>query len=138
MVVSKQVVLFEIIIGKQLLSWFQSQSAAMEINAGFNMVPRLSKGIVDRHNWGRFIDIIKEQYKDDARVEIKPNYIVFKAGEHPILPFEGHRFLRFSSKVSGAFAAASEVESYIDTVTLVAKAHFGSRVQYFDVVDFGQ
>ena len=110
----------------------------MGIDAGFDMVPRLSKGIIDRHNWGRFVDIIKEQYKDDARVEIKPNYIVFKAGEHPVLPFEGHKFLRFSSKVLGAIAAASEVESYIDTVTLVAKVHFGSRVQYFDVVDFGK
>ncbi|KAL9125402.1 MAG: hypothetical protein Q9217_005387 [Psora testacea] len=100
------------------------------------IIPRLSKRIVGRRNWGRFIDIIKEQYKHNARDEIKPDYIVFKAGEHPILPFEGHKFLRFSSKVWGAIAAASEIESYIKTVTLIAKAHFGSRVQYFDVDDF--
>ncbi|KAF2804535.1 SET domain-containing protein [Mytilinidion resinicola] len=104
----------------------------MGIDAGFDMVPRLSKGVVDRHNWDRFINFIKEHYKDDAQIEIKPNYIIFKAGEHPILPFEGHKFLRFSSKVSGPTAAATRVESYIDTVTRIAKVHFGSRVQYWN------
>lgn len=101
----------------------------MGIDAGFDMVPRLSKGVVDRHNWDQFIGFIKNHYKDDTQVEIKPNYIIFKAGEHPILPFEGHKFLRFSSKVSGSIAATTRVESYIDTVTAVAKVHFGSRVQ---------
>lgn len=104
----------------------------MGIDAGFDMVPPLSKGIVDRHNWRKFIDFIKEHYNDDAQVEIKPNYINFKAGEHPKLPFEGHKFLRFSSKVSGAIAAASGVERYINTVTRVAQVHFGSRVQYWN------
>lgn len=103
----------------------------MGIDAGFDMVPRLSKGIADRENWDRFIDFIKEHYKGDAKVEIKPNYIIFKAGEHPILPFEGHKFLRFSSKVSGLTAAASGVESYISTVTRIARVRFGSCVQYW-------
>ena len=53
----------------------------MGVDAGFDIVPRLSKGIVDRQKWGRFIDFIKEYYKDDNQVEIKPNYIDFKAGE---------------------------------------------------------
>ena len=138
MVVSKQVVLFELIIGKHCFRDSNRKVQPWEstpASTWFLICPRQS--LID-NNWGRFIDIIKEQYKDDARVEIKPNYIVFKAEEHPILPFEGHKFLHFSSKVSGAIAAASEVESYIDTVTLVAKAHFGSHVQYFDAVDFGQ
>lgn len=104
----------------------------MGIDAGFDMYPPLSKGVVDRHNWGRFIDFIKEQYRDDTQVEIRPNYINFKAGEHPKLPFEGHKFLRFSSKVSGAIANVSGVERYIDTVTRVAQAHFGSRVVYWN------
>lgn len=104
----------------------------MGIDAGFDMVPRLSKGIVDRHNWDRFINFIKNHYKDDNQVETKSNYILFKAGEHPILPFEGHKFLRFSSKVSGPTAAATNVESYIDTVTRIAKAHFGSRARYWN------
>ena len=100
----------------------------MGIDAGFDMYPRLSKGIVDRQNWGRYIDFIKEYYKDDTQVEIKPNYINFKAGEHPKLPFEGHKFLRFSSKVSGSTAADTNVDSYIGTVTRIAQTFFGSRI----------
>ncbi|KAJ5642620.1 hypothetical protein N7490_006620 [Penicillium lividum] len=101
----------------------------MGIDAGFDMVPPLSKGVADRHNWGRFIGFIKEHYKDDAQVEILPNYINFKVGEHPRLPFEGHKFSRFSSKVSGAIANPSRVEHYIDIVTRVAQVHFGSRIR---------
>ncbi|KAK0609069.1 SET domain-containing protein 5 [Lasiodiplodia hormozganensis] len=70
-----------------------------------------------------------DHYKDDVQVEVKPNYIEFKAGEHPLLPFEGHKFLRFSSKISGSIASTTGVESYINTVTRIAKVHFGSRVQ---------
>lgn len=104
----------------------------MGIDAGFDMIPPLSKGIVDRQNWSRFIEFIKKHYKDDAQVEIKPNYINFNAGEHPKLPFEGHKFLRFSSKVSGAIATNSGVEHYIDTVTRVAQVNFGSRILYWN------
>jgi hypothetical protein len=102
----------------------------MGIDAGFDMVPRLSKGAVDRQNWQSFIKTIKEHYQNDGLVEVKPNYIAFKAGEHPLLPFEGHKFLRFSSKISGSHAEG--VEEYIDTVTRVAKVHFGSRVRYWN------
>jgi hypothetical protein len=102
----------------------------MGIDAGFDMVPRLSKGAVDRQNWQSFIKTIKEHYQNDDLVEVKPNYIAFKAGEHPLLPFEGHKFLRFSSKISGSHAEG--VEEYIDTVTQVAKVHFGSRVRYWN------
>ncbi|CAG8953446.1 hypothetical protein HYFRA_00010195 [Hymenoscyphus fraxineus] len=101
----------------------------MGIDAGFDMVPSLSKGATDRLSWGQFIDHIKEHYKDDNQVEIKPNYILFKAGEHPRLPFEGHKFLRFSSKVSGSIAADTNVGSYIETVTRIAQTHFGSRIR---------
>ena len=101
----------------------------MGIDAGFDMVPRLSKGIVDKHNWDKFINTIKSVYKDDDKVEIKPNYILFKAGEHPALPFEGHKFLRFSSKISGSNAAATGVEAYIDMVQRMAETMFGSRVR---------
>jgi hypothetical protein len=99
----------------------------MGIDAGFDMIPRLTKGAVDRQNWKSFIARIKEFYKDDDLVEVKPNYLVFKVGEHPLLPFEGHKFLRFSSKISGSHA--KEVEKYLDTVTRVAKVNFGSRVR---------
>lgn len=110
----------------------------MGIDAGFDMVPRLSRGAVDKQNWQSFIKVIKERYQNDDLVEIKPNYIQFKTGEHPLLPFEGHKFLRFSSKISGSHAKG--VEEYIDTVTRVAKISFGSRVQRwneaFDVWGF--
>lgn len=99
----------------------------MGIDAGFDMVPRLSKGAVDKHNWQSFIKIIKERYQNDDLVEIKPNYIVFKAGEHPQLPFEGHKFLRFSSKISGSHAKG--IEDYIDLVTTIARVSFGSRIR---------
>ncbi|KAH8727791.1 hypothetical protein GQ44DRAFT_737973 [Phaeosphaeriaceae sp. PMI808] len=102
----------------------------MGADAGFDMVPRLSRGFVDRHNWDRFIGSIKELYKDDDMVEIKPNYIVFKAGEHPMLPFEGHKFLCFSAKITGSVTEC--VESYIDTVFEIARCHFGSRVRYWN------
>ena len=102
----------------------------MGIDAGFDMVPRLSKGAVDKQNWQSFIKVIKERYQNDDLVEIKPNYLKFKAGEHPLLPFEGHKFLRFSSKVSGSLAKG--VEKYIDTVAQVARVRFGSRVQYWN------
>lgn len=102
----------------------------MGIDAGFDMVPRLSKGAVDKQSWQSFIKDIKEIYQNDHLVEVKMNFLEFKAGEHPRLPLEGHKFLRFSSKISGSHGRG--VEEYIDTVTRVARAHFGSRVQYWN------
>lgn len=101
----------------------------MGIDAGFDMVPPLSRGAEDEQNWETFLHIIKEHYKDDLQVEQKPNYIEFKAGEHPKLPYKGHRLLRFSSKISGR---TSGVEDYINFVTRIAKKHFGPRVQYWN------
>lgn len=93
------------------------------------MVPRLTRGTSDAQLWARFINAVKEHYKDDAEVDMTPNYILFKVGEHPSLPFEGHKFLRFSSKVSGSLCHA---KSYIDTVAAAAKAIFGTRIQYWN------
>ena len=99
----------------------------MGIDAGFDMVPRLSKGAVDQKNWQSFIKVIKERYQNDNLVEVKPNYLMFRAGERPLLPCEGHKFLRFSSKISESHGKA--VEQYIDEVALVARLSFGSRVR---------
>lgn len=104
----------------------------MGIDAGFDMVPRLSRGTPDTQNWDRFINGIKDHYKNDAQVETTSNCILFKVGEHPRLPFEGQKFLRFSSKVSGRIATESHADSYINTVTAIAKANFGSRIQYWN------
>lgn len=103
------------------------QLAIMENDTGFDMVPCLSKGAVDRKNWQSFIKVLKDHFQDDDTVEVKPNYLEFKAGEHPLLPFEGHKFLRFSSKISGH--PAKGVKEYIDTVTRVAQVSFGSRIR---------
>ena len=104
----------------------------MGVDAGFDMVPRLSRDVMHRQNWAQFIDIVKEHYKNDNQVEVHPTYIEFKAGEHPILPVECHKFLRFSSKISGHIAATTGVENYIETVTRIAKTSFGARVYYWN------
>ncbi len=101
----------------------------MGVDAGFDIVPRLSTGALDRQNWRSFMKVIEERYQDDDLVEIKPNQIVFKIGEYPRLPYEGHKCLRFNSKISGR--QGSGVFEYIKTVTLIAKAYFGSRIQYW-------
>ncbi|OTA68802.1 hypothetical protein K449DRAFT_344677, partial [Hypoxylon sp. EC38] len=101
----------------------------MGIDAGFDMVPALSKGAEDAQNWASFLHCVRSFYKDDPKVEVKSYWIEFNAGEHPMLPFEGHKFLRFSSKVSGSIATSTGVWGYIDKVTEMAKMIFGPRVQ---------
>ncbi|KAJ0107043.1 SET domain-containing protein 5 [Diaporthe amygdali] len=103
----------------------------MGIDAGFDMVPRLSRDVADKLVWSRFIDLIKMCYFEDDQLEIKSNYILFKAGEHPMLPLEGHKFLRFSAKISGQIAIESRVEAYIKGVARLAKDRFGSRIQFW-------
>ncbi|KAI1387324.1 SET domain-containing protein [Hypoxylon trugodes] len=100
----------------------------MGVDVGFDMVPRLSKGAADRQNWDHFIATVQKHYKDDVKVETKANYIEFNAGEHPVLPFEGHKFLRFSSNTAGSIAVETGVRDYIDTVINIARLHFGPRV----------
>ncbi|KAF2868036.1 hypothetical protein BDV95DRAFT_457425, partial [Massariosphaeria phaeospora] len=99
----------------------------MGIDAGFDLVPRLSKSIEDKNRWRSFIDCVKRKYEDDDGVEVKANYIEFNAGEHPILPFDGHKFLRFSSKISGK--TGNQAEEYIRGVTHIATSILGSRVE---------
>lgn len=111
----------------------------MGADAGFDMVPCLSRGGKDKEDWDRFIQSIKEYYRGDPQVEIRSNYIEFIAGEHPRLPFEGHKLLRFSSKITGNIVMTTNVESYINVVTRMAKRSFGSRVQCWNelVDEFG-
>ncbi|KAH6638513.1 hypothetical protein BKA67DRAFT_528722 [Truncatella angustata] len=99
------------------------------------MVPRLSRGTEDCLKWNNFIDLVKQFYDADEQVEIGTHAIKFKAGEHPSLPVEGHKFLRFSSKVSGRIARETGVEAFIQKVTIMAKASFGARIQFWDESD---
>ncbi|KAI0134061.1 hypothetical protein BJ170DRAFT_591053 [Xylariales sp. AK1849] len=103
----------------------------MGIDAGFDMVPRLSRATEDRLKWDQFIESVKLFYDCDEQVDIGTCVITFKAGEHPSLPVKGHKFLRFSSKVSGGIATETAVEDYIRMVTCMAKASFGARVQFW-------
>ena len=123
----KKVIPCSILSNKCLHSLYYYNGTTMEYDTGFDMVPCLSKGAVDRMNWQSFIELIKKHYQNDDLVEVKPNYLEFKAGEHPLLPFEGHKFLRFSSKIPGD--PTKGVKEYIDTVTRIAQLSFGSRIR---------
>lgn len=104
----------------------------MSIDVEFDMISPLFNEALDRQNWQSFIKIIKENYQNDNLVEIKPKYIVFKTGEHLLFSFDDHRFLHFSSKISGSHV--KRMEEYIDTITRVAKTSFDSRVRYWNDV----
>ncbi|KAF5968178.1 SET domain-containing protein [Fusarium bulbicola] len=97
----------------------------MGIEAGFDMVPRLSSGAEDQQKWKEFIDHVKAVYEDDSKVKIKANYIEFEVGEHPLLPFKGHKFLRFSSKLN----SNGNIDDYIYSIIRLARRYFGPRVQ---------
>ncbi|KAI0447430.1 hypothetical protein F4803DRAFT_499645 [Xylaria telfairii] len=101
----------------------------MGADAGFDMVPRLSQGNEDRRKWERFLEGLKQYYADDERVEFGPRVVQFKAGEWPSLPVEGHKFLRFSSRITGATAANTGVDKYLREVRAFAKAVFGGRIR---------
>ena len=57
---------------------------------------------------------------------IERGAIVFKQGEHPSLELDGHRFRRFSAKISGSHHG--NVEKYLDEIKIIARRHFGWRV----------
>jgi hypothetical protein len=103
------------------------QIFVMGADAGFDLVPRISNSVADRRVWGQFIDSVKTYYEGDVNVEVKSDCIEFNVGEHPILPFEGHKCMRFSSKITGKHS--TDVQPYLNTVTRIARTYFGSRVQ---------
>jgi len=77
--------------------------------------------------WAAFLNEVKEKYKTDNNVTIfKWGSIVFEQGEHPSLESDGHRFRRFSSKITGSHCG--HVQTYLDEVKMIAKRHFGGRV----------
>ncbi|KAI2623100.1 SET domain-containing protein [Hypoxylon sp. NC1633] len=98
----------------------------MGLDVGFDMVPPLSKETKDAQDWANFLHCVRGYYKDDPNVVTESHYITFEAGEHPMLPFEGHKFLRFSSNLTGSNATG--VYEYIEMVTAMAKMIFGHRV----------
>jgi len=101
----------------------------MGFDCGFDMVPRLTESDNDKNRWLAFIDEVKEVYNKDPVLQVQPRIFNFQVGEHPQLPLEGHKFLRFSSKVSGPRTAAAE--PYIRRVYRIARDNFGQQVQFW-------
>jgi hypothetical protein len=97
----------------------KSNVAVMGLDAGFDMVPRLSEDSFDQQTWKSFIDFIKELYKNDKLVEVQPTIICFRIDEGASLPIEGHKCLRFSSKISGIHSLG--VQNYLDKVTVATQ-----------------
>ncbi|KAJ5823351.1 hypothetical protein N7447_005691 [Penicillium robsamsonii] len=97
---------------------------------GFDMVPRLSGELVDKHNWERFLNHIRERYQNDDQVEVEPNYIAFKSDPSLLLPFECRKFLRFGAMIPNEDSGG--LRNYIYTVSMIAGAWFGSRAYYWD------
>ena len=64
----------------------------------------------------------------DPVMVTRDSYLEFEVGEHPLLPFEGHKFLRFSSKVNGSITYMAR--PYIEAVYKIAKREFDGRVQF--------
>ncbi|KAH9886585.1 hypothetical protein F4778DRAFT_786686 [Xylariomycetidae sp. FL2044] len=101
----------------------------MGVDIGFDMVPRLSRDGEDRLQWEQFITQVKSFYQGDEQVEIDSKLIMFKAGEWPSLPIEGHKFLRFSSKITRDNTVKTGVTDYIQQVKCMAKITFGDRIR---------
>ncbi|KAI0426058.1 hypothetical protein F5Y09DRAFT_320136 [Xylaria sp. FL1042] len=96
----------------------------MGIDEGFDMVPRLTGSSEDVRRWKEFIDVIRVRYQSDDKVNFKNDYIEFNVGEHPMLPLDGQKFLRFSSKLT-----SDDIWNYLQTVRRIAKSIFGNRVR---------
>lgn len=107
----------------------------MGVDCGFDMVPPLTGLDSDTIRWRAFIEKIKEIFQNDPVVQLQPRFIEFQVGEHPLLPFEGHKFLRFSSKISGFRSAAAE--PYIDDVYRLARTFFGEQVRFWHELNEG-
>lgn len=103
----------------------------MGIDAGFDLFPLLENNKHDQSIWISFIPNIEQTFTDDSLVVPLANRIEFEVGEHPMLPYKGHRFRRFSSKISGH----SQAELYIRHVYNIVKSHFDNRVHYWS--EFG-
>ncbi|RYP57054.1 hypothetical protein DL769_009724 [Monosporascus sp. CRB-8-3] len=83
--------------------------------------------------------IIKQRYEDDRGVQATQNYLWFKAGgEYAKVPFESHKFRRFSSNLSGRNSTKAEqraVEEYMKTIYRIARDNFGDRVRHWTAGD---
>ena len=127
----------------------------MGVDKGFDFYPPLTDSDVDKVSTALPDNVVKEylfqttslkyrpsgrpflmkseKYKTDDNMAIERDAIVFKQGEHPCLELDGHRFRRFSAKISGSHQG--DVETYLDEIKIIAKRHFGWRVHLWHEMD---
>lgn len=103
----------------------------MGIDVGFDLYPPLQASSADDlTRWDRFLSAIKLEYANDPNVKVEDSGdIVITQGEHPTLLKEGHKFRRFSSKISGSHAG--EVKRYLREVYKIARTHFFNKVYWW-------
>lgn len=108
----------------------------MGFDCGFDTSPPLEQNNQDHADkWSRFITAVFTRYeghKQSADADLLILHTVFiesNVGEHPLLPYDGTKFRRFSSKVSGGLT--QEAEPVIRQVFRLAKERFGDRVSFW-------
>lgn len=111
----------------------------MGMDVGFDMIPRLAKDRAsDMERWACVIGDIEKEFKDDPNVNLYASRFPYGVcievllGERPIIPYQGWKFMRFSSKVTGSCGA---VEPYIQRMRKLVAAQFGKRVKWWN--EFG-
>lgn len=110
-----------------IADYLQAYHCRMNLHVGFHMVPPVSKEIDDRDKWQSFLTEVRQSFYYDGQVEIYLDYIEFAREKSLRLPFEGHKFFRFSSMINDT--NDSDIRRYIDTITEIATTKFGPRVQ---------
>lgn len=86
----------------------------MGADEGFDLVPALNSSPADQKLWDSFLEKIRKKYKGDPNVvdNAEERCIEFRQSEWPMLEYEGYRFRRFSSKVTGYYIGS--VERYLE------------------------
>ena len=103
----------------------------MGFEMGFDMVPLLTRGTIDKTRWNMMITEIQKHYQDDPNVDVTPTYLVFKAGDYPKLPFESHKFLCFKSQIKSDDDDGRPIgaQHYVHTIAKFAQEAFGPRIR---------
>lgn len=111
----------------------------MGFHCGFDLSPPIqAHNSTDTDKWARFITAVLRHYEPDSEndydtseVDILDDkgFIEFCVGEHPTLPYDGSKFRRFSSKISGYFIY--NAEPVIREVARIAKEVLGDRASFW-------
>ncbi|KAH6645170.1 hypothetical protein BKA67DRAFT_542150 [Truncatella angustata] len=92
------------------------------------MVPRIGYSTVDALKWNQPIESVRKRFQNDPNVKLYLYYIELETGEHPMLPFDGHHFLRSGSKISGLNGIETKAAYYVRTVIRITNATFRWRI----------